>query len=121
MVEQVHYYLTAVQLCLSAGFRHEGAEVRGLQDPPVEQGLERREEGQLHQARPPGVQHPQEPPAPEDRQPLRRLRNRRQLILHRPGVLRRTRPRLLSQTSKLTLTYAVKGGPWGTLPQILEQ
>jgi hypothetical protein len=31
-----------------------------MQDPPVEQGLEGRQEGQLHQTRIAGVQHPQE-------------------------------------------------------------
>ena len=73
--------------CAIAGFRPERTALRRLQDPPAEQGLERREEGQLHQARPEGIQHPQEPSAPENRQSLRRVRNRRQFILHRARVL----------------------------------
>ena len=53
-----------------SGLRLERAALRCLQDPPAEQGVERRQEGQLHQARVARVQHPQEPSAPSDRPAL---------------------------------------------------
>ncbi len=101
-----------------------------MQNPRTQQGLEGREESQLHQVRiyrtsdksksvffPPycdcnlrmihcfqarveGVQHPQDARAPADRPAVRRVRDRPKLLLHGARVLRRPRPRLLPQAAQ---------------------
>ena len=82
------------------GLRREGAALRGLQGPPAQQGLEGREEGQLHKACPARVRHPQVARPSAHRQALRRVRDRHQLVLHRARVLRGQRPRLLPQAAQ---------------------
>ena len=58
-----------------------------MQDPPAEQGLEGRQEGQLHKARVERVQHSQAVGPSQSGPAVRRLRDRRQLVLHCARVL----------------------------------